>query len=38
MKVYGSPRPNALKDDWRERWQYFRQACGFLLWRIGLKL
>jgi len=37
MKVYGSPRPNALKGDWREQWLYFRQACGFLLWRVGLK-
>lgn len=37
MRVYGSPRPNAPKGDWREQWLYFRQACGFLLWRIGLK-
>ncbi|HEY3441363.1 MAG TPA: YdcF family protein [Paludibaculum sp.] len=37
MKVYGSPRPDAPKGDWREQWHYFRQACGFLLWRIGLK-
>jgi len=38
MQVYGSPRPDAPKGDWREQWLYFRQACGFLLWRIGLKL
>ena len=37
MKVYGSPRPHKPTGDWREQWLYFRQACGFILWRIGLK-
>lgn len=37
MKVYGAPRPHAPRGEWREQWRYFRQAGGFLLWRIGLK-
>jgi uncharacterized SAM-binding protein YcdF (DUF218 family) len=37
MRVYGSPRPNSPKDELREQWLYFRQACGYLLWRVGLK-
>src|SRR5271170_6084647 len=28
LRVYGSPRPSAPAD----RWQYFRQAIGYLLW------
>ncbi len=37
MRVLGSPRPQTPKGEWREQWLYFRQACGFLLWRVGLK-
>jgi len=36
MSVYGSPRPAAPRDDWRERWLYFRQAIAYQLWRIGI--
>jgi uncharacterized SAM-binding protein YcdF (DUF218 family) len=32
MRVYGSPRPSAPPD----RWQYYRQAVGYLLWRVGV--
>jgi uncharacterized SAM-binding protein YcdF (DUF218 family) len=32
LQVYGSPRPSAPPD----RWQYFRQAIGYLLWKIGV--
>ncbi len=34
MKVYGSPRPSAPP----ERWLYFRQAVGYLLWRAGISI
>ena len=34
MRVYGSPRPSAPPD----RWQYFRQAIGYLLWKIGVTI
>jgi uncharacterized SAM-binding protein YcdF (DUF218 family) len=34
LKVYGSPRPSAPPD----RWQYFRQAIGYLLWRAGVSI
>lgn len=32
MQVFGSPRPSAPPD----RWQYFRQAVGYLLWKMGV--
>ena len=38
MSVYGSPRPSLLRDDWGERWLYFRQAIAFGLWRIGIPI
>jgi len=34
LKVYGSPRPSSPPD----RWQYFRQAIGYLLWRAGVAI
>lgn len=36
MRVYGSPRPEELKNDWREQWLYFRQAVAYALWRVGI--
>jgi uncharacterized SAM-binding protein YcdF (DUF218 family) len=36
MQVYGSPRPSVPAGGWRERWLYFRQAIGYLLWKIGI--
>jgi uncharacterized SAM-binding protein YcdF (DUF218 family) len=36
LQVYGSPRPSVPSGDWRERWLYYRQAVGYLLWRIGI--
>ena len=36
MNVYGSPRPGAARDDWREQWVYFRQAVAYALWRVGI--
>jgi len=36
IRVYGSPRPSATPGGWRERWLYFRQAVGYLFWRVGL--
>jgi uncharacterized SAM-binding protein YcdF (DUF218 family) len=36
LKVYGSPRPSLSPGGWRERWQYLRQAIGYLLWKIGI--
>jgi uncharacterized SAM-binding protein YcdF (DUF218 family) len=38
LTVYGSPRkernPQALKD----RWNYVKQAVGYMLWRAGVKV
>jgi uncharacterized SAM-binding protein YcdF (DUF218 family) len=36
MRVYGSPRPEEPKNDWRQQWLYFRQAVAYSLWRIGI--
>lgn len=36
MSVYGSPRPAEPRDDWGQRWLYFRQAIAYELWRIGI--
>lgn len=36
MSVYGSPRPAEPRDDWSQRWLYFRQAIAYQLWRIGI--
>jgi len=36
MSVYGSPRPAEPRDDWGQRWLYFRQAIAYQLWRIGI--
>jgi len=34
LRVYGSPRPSAPPGDW----QYYRQAVGYLLWRVGINV
>jgi uncharacterized SAM-binding protein YcdF (DUF218 family) len=36
LKVYGSPRKEARPDPLHERWNYLKQAIGYLLWRAGL--
>jgi len=38
VTVYGSPRPEAPKSLWEEKWLYFRQAGAYLLWRIGVNI
>lgn len=38
MNVYGSPRPAAVREDWRQEWLYFRQAIAYGLWRIGIPI
>jgi uncharacterized SAM-binding protein YcdF (DUF218 family) len=38
VRVYGSPRPSQAPSDWREKWLYYRQAAGYLLWRIGISI
>jgi uncharacterized SAM-binding protein YcdF (DUF218 family) len=36
LLVYGSPRKDVSPDRVRERWNYVRQAVGYLLWKAGL--
>jgi uncharacterized SAM-binding protein YcdF (DUF218 family) len=34
--VFGSPRVSRPQSQFKEWWEYFRQAVGFALWQIGL--
>lgn len=36
VRVFGSPRPHSPRAGWRQRWLYFRQAAGYLLWRLHI--
>lgn len=36
LTVFGSPRVSHPEPEWKEWWEYFRQAVGFVLWQIGL--
>jgi uncharacterized SAM-binding protein YcdF (DUF218 family) len=36
LSVYGSPRKERNPESLRERWNYLKQAIGYLLWRAGL--
>ncbi len=36
LSVYGSPRKEQRPDPVHERWNYFKQAIGYLLWTFGL--
>lgn len=36
LKVYGSPRKERYPDSLRDRWNYVKQAVGYVLWSVGL--
>src|SRR6516162_1964519 len=36
LDVYGSPRPEQHTESIHERWNYVKQAIGYILWRAGL--
>ena len=36
LEVYGSPRPDSEKEDWRKWKLYSRQAAGYILWSVGV--
>jgi len=36
LAVYGSPRKDRAGATMRERWNYVKQAIGYLLWRAGV--
>ncbi|MBI4910301.1 MAG: YdcF family protein [Acidobacteria bacterium] len=38
IEVYGSPRPSSHQDGWGYRWLCFRQAVGFSLWSLGIRI
>ena len=38
IEVYGSPRASNHPNDWSYRWLCFRQAVGFSLWNLGIRI
>jgi uncharacterized SAM-binding protein YcdF (DUF218 family) len=36
LKAYGSPRKEQKPEPLRDRWNYVKQAVGYLLWRVGV--
>lgn len=39
LRVYGSPRPDSPeKGSTRRWWLYFRQAVGYMLWSVGIRI
>ncbi len=36
LNVYGSPRKEHYREPIHERWNYIKQAIGYLLWRAGV--
>ena len=36
LKAYGSPRKEHNPEPLRDRWNYIKQAVGYLLWRVGV--
>ncbi len=38
LRVYGSPRPSPPRQDWQLWWLCSRQAVGYLLWSVGIRI
>jgi len=38
LTVYGSPRPERARDTLAYRWNYVKQAIGYMLWSCGVPL
>jgi uncharacterized SAM-binding protein YcdF (DUF218 family) len=38
FQVYGSPRPDHGQSPLHMRWNYLKQAVGYLLWSVGVKV
>ena len=38
LKVYGSPRPSPPDEGFRQWWLSMRQAVGYLLWEVRIRL
>jgi uncharacterized SAM-binding protein YcdF (DUF218 family) len=38
LTAWGSPRPDHSQSPLHVRWNYLKQAVGFLLWRVGVKV
>ncbi len=38
LKTYGSPRKERAPGPFQERWNYLKQAIGYMLWKAGVKI
>ncbi|MGD0362154.1 MAG: YdcF family protein [Bryobacteraceae bacterium] len=38
LTVYGSPRPERARDSLAYRWNYVKQAVGYMLWSCGVRV
>ena len=38
LKVYGSPRPEAPRTETQQWWLCLRQAVGYVLWSVGIRI
>ena len=38
LTVYGSPRPDHARDSLHVRWNYVKQAVGYMLWSCGVSV
>jgi hypothetical protein len=38
LKVYGSPRPEAPRTGAQQWWLCLRQAVGYVLWSVGIRI
>jgi uncharacterized SAM-binding protein YcdF (DUF218 family) len=38
VKAFGSPRKDRTPEPLRDRWNYVKQAIGYILWRAGVKV
>ena len=36
LQAFGSPRKEHIPEPLRDRWNYVKQAVGYLLWRVGV--
>ncbi len=38
IEAFGSPRAPGDDSPWRRAWLYAREACGYLAWRLGIRV
>jgi len=38
LRVYGSPRKEHIPEPLHDQWNYLKQAIGYVLWRVGVRV